>query len=233
MTAFGKHYDEKELFRKAIVSELGPVNPTFCKFALELLGKVPDYFWVEAASSTGNHHPEFSLGVGGLARHSLMVYRWLKMLLEANEQDMREFVPGMVFAALFHDCCKRGLPDSIQDHTAFEHPILAAKFVLDNAEQFAKDNKDFMDQSIEDEEAFKHNVAVAVSCIETHMGRFNTNKHSDTVLPKPKTPMQYMVHLADYIASRKCTTFDHSMIEEDTTRRHPDDSKAKEGHDSR
>lgn len=201
---------ERELFRKVIVSELGPENPTFCKFALELLNKVPDYFWVEAASSSGKHHPQFGLGDGGLARHSLMAYRWLKILLEANEQNMSEFVPGMVFAALFHDCCKRGLPDdnSIHDHTAFEHPLLSAKFVLDNAEQFAKDNKDFMEQSVEDEEAFKHNVAVAVSCIETHMGRWNTNLHSTTILPKPKTAMQYMVHLADYISSRKYTQFD-------------------------
>lgn len=202
----------KETYKKVIAGELGPMNPVSCKFALELLDRIPDYFWVESASSTGNHHPDFSLGEGGLARHSLMVYRWLKILLEANEQDMKEFVPGMVIAALFHDCCKRGMPDNVQEHTAFEHPLLSAKFVLDNAERFAKENSDFMEQSIEDEDAFKHNVAVAVSCIETHMGRFNTSKHSEIVLPKPKTPMQYMVHLADYIASRKCTTFDQDAF---------------------
>ena len=202
----------KETYKKVIAGELGPMNPVSCKFALELLDRIPDYFWVESASSTGNHHPDFSLGEGGLARHSLMVYRWLKMLLEANEQDMKEFVPGMVIAALFHDCCKRGMPDNVQEHTAFEHPLLSAKFVLDNAERFAKENMDFMEQSIEDEDAFKRNVAVAVSCIETHMGRFNTSKHSEVVLPKPNTPMQYMVHLADYIASRKCTTFDQDAF---------------------
>ena len=205
--------NEKELFRKTIIGELGPMTPAFCKFSIELLDKVPEYFWVEPASSTGKHHPEFSLGEGGLARHSLMVYRWLKMLLEANEQDMGEFVPGMVFAALFHDCCKRGKPGEEQnEHTAFEHPLLAAKFVLDNAELFAKENKEFLESCIEDEDAFKHNIAVAVSCIETHMGRFNTSKHSEVVLPKPKTAIQYMVHLADYIASRKCTTFDESAF---------------------
>lgn len=202
----------KETYKKVIVGELGPMNPVSCKFALELIDRVPDYFWKESASSTGNHHPDFSLGEGGLTRHSLMVYRWLKMLLEANEQDMKEFVPGMVIAALFHDCCKRGMSDNVQEHTAFEHPLLSAKFVLDNAERFAKENADFMEQSIEDEDAFKHNVAVAVSCIETHMGKFNTSKHSEVVLPKPKTPMQYMVHLADYIASRKCTTFDQDAF---------------------
>ena len=200
---------EKELFKKVIHSELGPMNPAFCKFALELMDKVSEYFWIESASSTGKHHPEYGLGEGGLARHSLMVYRWLKLLLEANEQDMKDFVPGMVVAALFHDCRKRGpTSDGISEHTLFEHPILAAKFVMDESERFLKENKEFLENCIEDEDAFKQNIAVAVSCIETHMGRFNTSEHSEVVLPRPKTAIQYMVHLADYIASRKCTTFD-------------------------
>ena len=214
MTAFGKHYDEKEMFKKVIVDELGVNAPSLCKFSQELLEKIPEYFWKEDASSSGKHHPEYSLGEGGLARHSLMVYRWLKLLLEANEQPMTDFIPGMVVATLFHDCCKRGLQSEIDlEHTKFEHPILAAKFVLDNAEQFAKDNKQFLEEvSIEDEEDFKHNIAVAVSCIESHMGRFNTSKHSEVTLPKPKSPIQFMVHLADYIASRKCTTFDYQYF---------------------
>ena len=132
----------KELFRDVIKEEFGPMKPILCKFALELVDAVPDYFWTEAASASGLHHPAFGLGEGGLARHSLMVYRWLKILMEANEQDMSEFMPGMVLASLFHDCCKRGMPDNIDlEHTKFEHPFLSAKFVLDKAEQFAKDNK--------------------------------------------------------------------------------------------
>ena len=205
--------DEKEMFKKVIRDELGPMKPVLCKFALELLEKVPDYFWLEPASSSGKHHPEHDLGEGGLARHSLMVYRWLKMLLEANDQDMSDFIPGMILASLFHDCCKRGLPGGeLSEHTLFEHPILAAKFVMDNAEQFMKDNKDFMAITADDEESFKQDVAVAISAIETHMGKFNTSKHSDVVLPKPKTAIQFMVHLADYIASRKCTTFDYDSL---------------------
>ena len=204
---------EKELFKRVILVELGPMTPALCKFSLELLEELPNYFWNEPASSSGKHHPEYGLGEGGLARHSLMVYRWLKMFLEANEQDMSEFLPGMVVACLFHDCCKRGLSDKVDlEHTAFEHPLLAAKFVLDRAEKFAVENKMLLEESIEDEDAFKHNVAVAVSAIETHMGKFNTSKHSEVVLPRPKTAIQYMVHLADYAASRKCTKFDHEAF---------------------
>ena len=213
MTVDGKHYDEKELFKKVILDEFGPTKPVLCKFAQEILDEIPDWFWKEPASSTGKHHPEHELGDGGLARHSLMVYRWLKLLLEANEPDLSEFVPGMALACLFHDCCKRGMPDKEpSEHTLFEHPVLAAKFILDRAERFAKENKDFIEKTSDDEESFKHDVAVAVSCIETHMGRFNTSKHSEVVLPRPKTAIQYMVHLSDYIASRKCTTFDFGFF---------------------
>jgi hypothetical protein len=205
----------KELFRDVIKEEFGPMKPILCKFALELVDEVPAYFWTEAASASGLHHPSFGLGEGGLARHSLMVYRWLKILMEANEQDMSEFMPGMVLASLFHDCCKRGMPDNIDlEHTKFEHPFLSAKFVLDKAERFAKDNKDFIDMTSEDEDIFKKDIAVAVSAIETHMGKWNASKDSQVVLPKPKTAIQYMVHLADYIASRKCTTWDVTFNKE-------------------
>ena len=209
MTLNGKEYSERKMFRDVITEELGPMKPALCKFALELIACVPLYFWEEPASSTGKHHPDHDLGEGGLARHSLMVYRWLKLLLEANDQNMSEFVPGMVLAALFHDCCKRGIPGTqLSEHTLFEHPILSAKFIMDKAEVFVKDNKEFIESTADDEESFKHDIAVAASCIETHMGKWNTSKHSEVVLPRPKTAIQYMVHLADYIASRKCTKFD-------------------------
>ncbi|CUX42844.1 hypothetical protein BN3590_01383 [Clostridium sp. C105KSO15] len=39
--------------------------------------------------------------------------------------------------------------------------------------------------------------------IESHMGIWNTDKKSPVVLPLPKNKYQKMVHLADYLASRK------------------------------
>jgi len=141
------------------------------------------------------------------------VYRWLKILMEANEQDMSEFMPGMYLAALFHDCRKRGpTADGISEHTLFEHPILAAKFVMDESERFLKENKEFIESTSDDEESFKQDIAVAASCIQTHMGKWNTSKHSEVVLPKPRTPMQFMVHLADYCSSRKFTKFDDNAF---------------------
>ena len=202
---------ERELFKKVILHELA-MKPVLCKFALELLNDIPKWFWVESASGSGKYHPEYAAGDGGLARHSLMTYRWLMSLMEANEIDLSEYLPAMIFATLFHDCGKRGSDDIPAPSMIFEHPLIAAKIVIDNAEKFVKDNKEFIEMTADDEESFKSDIAVAVSCIESHMGRWNTNKDSDVTLPKPKTSLQYMVHMADYCASRKFTEFDEGFF---------------------
>ena len=40
-----------------------------------LIGLLPDYFFRVAASSTGKYHPAFSLGEGGLLRHTKAAVR--------------------------------------------------------------------------------------------------------------------------------------------------------------
>lgn len=214
LTINGNSVNEIDVFRKVILKELNQ-KPVLCKFAQDILKDIPEYFWYEAASSSGKYHPMHDLGEGGLARHSLMVYRWLMSLMDANAQDMSEYLPGMIVAALFHDCCKRGLPENPpSENTVHEHPLYAAKFILERANRFAKENKDFIEMTADDEESFLQDIAVAASCIQSHMGKRVESKHSETHLPAPKTPMEYMVHLADYCASRKFTTFDVEFFNE-------------------
>jgi hypothetical protein len=45
-------------------------------------------------------------------------------------------------------------------------------------------------------------------CIESHMGQWNTDRKSNVILPKPEDVYQHFVHLADYLASRKCLTME-------------------------
>ena len=42
---------------------------------LNIINILPDYWFHEAASSTGKYHPEFSLGNGGLLRHTKAAVR--------------------------------------------------------------------------------------------------------------------------------------------------------------
>ena len=42
---------------------------------LKIIEMLPDYWFVEAASSTGKYHPSYALGEGGLLRHSKAAMR--------------------------------------------------------------------------------------------------------------------------------------------------------------
>ena len=62
------------------------------KTMIELL---PDYFFHEAASSTGKYHPSYALGDGGLVRHTKL--EWLMnylviQLLEINIQEVKRML---------------------------------------------------------------------------------------------------------------------------------------------
>lgn len=207
---------ERDLFKKVLENELCN-KPLLFKFFVGLIDEIPSYFWSASASSSGKFHPSHEQGDGGLVRHSLMVYRWLTMLIESDEHVDQEFIPSMIVATLFHDCCKQGFvqeisPTSGNPLTKHEHPILAAKFILDRVDKFLQDNKDFIEMTADDDESFKQDIAIVTSCIESHMGRWNKNEHSTIILPKPKSSYQLLVHLSDYIASRKCSSFDYDYF---------------------
>lgn len=160
------------------------------KFALILLSKVPDYFFSVPASSSGKYHPKNDLGEGGLVRHSISVARMLDHLLEPYGYfDFNEEQKDLLkIAALFHDCMKSGTQEEYEkgQHTRFLHPLYAANFIMTVA----------ITNSYSYEKAlFIYNAVIA------HMGQWNTNVTGE--LPTPKTPDQKVLHLADYLASRK------------------------------
>ena len=63
-----------------------------------IMSQIPDYFYKVAASSTGKYHPEFSLGEGGLLRHTKAAVRIAVELFELEEfaqyekDKIRQFV---------------------------------------------------------------------------------------------------------------------------------------------
>lgn len=59
-------------------------NDRYKKCAKELIELLPDYFFKVPASSTGKYHPSFSLGEGGLVRHTKVAVRIAKELLDNN-----------------------------------------------------------------------------------------------------------------------------------------------------
>lgn len=91
-------------------------------------------------------------------------------------------------AGLMHDTQKSGAQEDYEKSkwTKFDHPIRAANVILKLG-------------GLPQEE-----IGYIVSAISSHMGQFNTDKRNpNTVLPKPKSKAQIILHLADYLASRK------------------------------
>lgn len=156
------------------------------KIMVDLL---PDYFFEVPASSTGKYHPEFSLGKGGLLRHSKFAAKLAyemyndESITGTFNQDEKDL---MIFALLLHDGLKSGLVK--EEYTRFDHPILMANYIRDNSDKLT---------------LTKGEVEFIATCIETHMGPWTTDYQGNDVLKKPVNKYQKFVHMCDFLASRK------------------------------
>lgn len=178
-------------YEKIFEEELGYIKSEKIRNAcLEMTKLLPDYFYEVPASSTGKYHPAYSLGEGGLLRHSKAAMRIGYELLQdpsigdkytSDEKDL------MLMALLIHDGLKSGNPK--EKYTRFDHPILMADYLMDCEESLG----------LEVEE-----IEFLGDVIKTHMGVWTTDYNGNEVLEKPKTKYQNFVHMCDYLASRKC-----------------------------
>lgn len=158
-----------------------------------LIEQLPDYFFEVPASSTGKYHPSYTLGNGGLIRHTKAAVRIAYELLNdpvignkytTNEKDL------MLLGLIIHDGLKSGKEKS--QYTKVEHPLLVVNMIKDNKSQL---------QLTEEE------LKLLCSVIAAHMGPWNTDFSGNEVLPVPKTKYESFVHMCDYLASRKCILF--------------------------
>lgn len=155
---------------------------------ITMINKLPEYFFEVPASSTGKYHPSFSLGNGGLLRHTKAATRIAKELLDNpslnnfndDEKDL------ILFSIILHDGLKSGLTKS--EYTLFEHPILMSNYIRENSN----------DLDLKEEE-----LNIICNCIKTHMGPWTKNYRGEEILEAPKDKYQRFVHMCDYLASRK------------------------------
>ena len=165
-------------------------DKSYKKALLNIINMLPEYFFHEAASSSGKYHPDYALGEGGLLRHSKAAMRIGYELLvnpsigdkyTSREKDL------MLMSLLVHDGLKRGI--NAEKYTRFDHPIIMADFIVDNYKEIglSKEDAKFMGD-----------------VIKTHMGPWTTDYNGNEILEKPKTKYQNFVHMCDYLASRKC-----------------------------
>lgn len=149
-----------------------------------LTEKVPDYFWEIPASSTGKYHPSYSLGEGGLVRHTKATVNIAIDLLNNELYNFNNQEQDIIIAALIlHDTFKHDFPK--EDYSVADHGVIVSKKVLE--EDLPK--------------KIKKRLAGALA---SHMGQWNTDYTTGEVIaPKPETELEKFVHLCDYLASRK------------------------------
>lgn len=177
--------------------ELNLINDIEIKeFTRQVIEIMPDYFFSIPASSSGKYHPEYALGEGGLLRHTKAAVRIAYALCKLNMFHMDNEKADIVISALIlHDGWKQG--KEATGVTLFEHPNLASQAI----------DEVFRGTKILPWEDYC-NIR---QCIESHMGQWNTSKDSDVVLFEPWSDIEELVHLCDYLASRKMLEFNFDV----------------------
>jgi hypothetical protein len=158
----------------------------YCK---DMIKEIPDYIFTIPSSTSLKWHNKTQCQPHGQIFHILMFGEIMNYILgleyvlekikSARSRDCLRCTP------IFHDAIKCGL-NGFQ-YTVHEHPMLAGEWIRKTKVEHDIDSvtKDY----------------IAGLC-ESHSGQWTENKRSKTVLPKPETDDQFLVHLCDYLASR-------------------------------
>jgi hypothetical protein len=164
-------------------------NETIKQFALNAIVIMPDYFFTMPSSTTGKYHPSYALGDGGLLRHTRAMVRIACELFRLDwwnfSDDERDL---LVVSAILHDGWKKG--DGMTKWTVDNHPVFASNAIK---------NDEIASKILSNEQ-----LEMVLGCIKSHMGSWNTDKQGNEIMPKPVTKHQKLLHLIDYLASRKC-----------------------------
>lgn len=183
---------EKEDKIKVFQEQINSINNiTIQNLVMEALNNVNDEFFKAPASSTGKYHPEYSLGEGGLVRHTISAVWFANTLWELEQNKINNenwlYERDLIIASLIlHDTCKSGI-NFENKYTVHDHPLLV---------------KDLLsEQELNEDEIKKWNEINDI--ISSHMGEWNTNDRSSIILPKPTTKLQKFMHMCDFLASRR------------------------------
>ena len=167
-------------------------NTDIKELVVKMIDDIPDYFFDVGASSTGKYHPQYALGDLGLARHTVALCKFMNhmFMIEQTQNIFNSRERDMLrLAGIMHDSRKSGEADNKSRFTVFNHPLLAA----DAIRRF----KGVVSTVTDDE------IELAAKACESHMGQWNTDKRSSVILPKPSDKYGELLHLCDYLASRK------------------------------
>lgn len=156
-------------------------DPDVRQFVINVFEEhAPDYFWTTPASTSGWYHPQVSLGVGGLVRHTKLAVYWGEQLYQAAPLDYNNWgLDEVVAALLLHDLQKHS--DGCSGHGSRFADILREEYEL------------------------LDNLKLVLDGIESHMGKWSSPEMAKPRHKRPGYIREFcnLVHTADYCASRK------------------------------
>ena len=169
------------------------------QFVIDCFDKLcPDYFWTCPCSTTGKYHPQVSLGVGGLVRHTKLAVWWGIELLRAlsKEPGLKSISPNQLFdeiiaTLLLHDLIKngKGLGSNgrpLESGVTGTHGVILANKIAD----------EILDQKL------NNSYIRILAGVALHMGIWTTKLYH-TIDGPGLEAFTDLIHLADYCASRK------------------------------
>lgn len=197
------------MFENIFEKELNLMNSRWRELATKGLNNAPAYFFIVPASSTGKYHPTYALGEGGLIRHEKgAIHIGLDLLqcgvpfnfgdypeLKEIEEDI---VSILIYTLMFHDVNKQGDNIEAVGYTHKQHPVFGSAYVYSN----------LLGEDINPIALEMINFGIL-----NHMGKWTYKPNSETEfigMQKFESPKKNylnrwceLIHLADYIASRK------------------------------
>ena len=169
----------KRMNEKLIWDRTELIKDITCKrLVVECFKKIPPYWFMKPASSTGKYHPLDEHLPGGLALHTARVFDIANILVDAQSPDVDQSV--MLSGALLHDIARFGTAEKSTEHSVKDHATQGAMFVKGiGLEMTPPIPEELLDR--------------ISRIVMTHMGRWGS--------PKPDVHEERLVHFADVIAA--------------------------------
>lgn len=161
-------------------------------------------FWEIPSSFSGRYHPNDEHGVGGNVLHTKRVVRIANMICDSYSL-IDEERDTILAACLLHDVTK-GIPSENEGSFQYDpmHPYTVNKFVMDCIKYDKEYANDSHSSTLYINEDTIQSILRLVRC---HLGPWSP-------IPEtyPITYMDYIVHLADNIASKIHSVIDDSDL---------------------
>lgn len=171
-------------------------HPQLAEFLWKAWLAAPAYFWEIPASSTGKYHPSWATEPAGLLRHTICAMYIGREL--SGTFGLPEIERDVAVTALgIHDTLKYGVDYDLRYHDM--HPYLPRSYYKKPHDLHCIIGGDLYE--------------AVMDAVEVHMGDMASGKWASVGKLKPSNRVETVVHIADYIASRKKIMFSDFMEE--------------------